>query len=921
MLDVFVGRQAELVYLHERLEEASLGRPRVVFVEGPPGIGKTALLRRFLGNTPKLPVLWAAGEELEVDLAFGLIEQLFRGLDLPSVQHLADLGAERSRLDVLAVGADVVGALAALQHAGPVVVVVDDAQWADPVSLQTLTFALRRLRSERVLTVVATRDTVAERLPEGLHRLLLSGTGARLRLGGLEVVEVRRLGASLGAGRLSSWAAERLHAHTLGSPLHARALLEELPPESLLNGELPLPAPRSFAMLVLGRLARCSPETERLVVAVAVLDGNCILELAARLAGVDRPLVALEEAVAAQLLEERYGLTERLIAFPHPLVHAAVYCDLGPARRSSLHGRAAELIQDERVALRHRIAAAVGTSGALADEVATIARQQAAMGGWSAAADALAAAARLSPDPADRQRRLLEVAEWMLLGGRTADASALEATLRRFEPSALQRYVLGRLALVAASPESAEALLADAWSRCDHLAEPSLAARIACQVASLHLLRGNSASAVSWARRALSSDTGSARAQHATDILVLALGIGGSIADGLALCPPPLAAPGLLETGPLDGLAGRGVLRLWSGDTAGARDDLAATMVAYRHRGNCPVDFLLLALGALADAEYRLGAWDDSLTHSELAIDTAEDAEHRWLLAPLHAVASFVHGRRGNWSQAEAHVGTARAAAQASEDAVSAAYAATACALLAAARGDPAGVVAAVAPMAHLPPGDHADLRLAPGILPWRELYVDALVDLGRCAEAEVQLDSLEALARERGEPVLLATTSRLRGSLATVRGELALAETAYQQGLDHPRALGHPFERALLELGLGRLLRRRGRRAAAAAQLAAARERLSRLGARPYLDRCDREPDGSAAGLAGGRPGGGRLTSQERAVASLVAAGYSNREVAGELVISIKTVEFHLGNVFSKLGVRSRAQLILTLPKTRERT
>jgi DNA-binding CsgD family transcriptional regulator len=229
--------------------------------------------------------------------------------------------------------------------------------------------------------------------------------------------------------------------------------------------------------------------------------------------------------------------------------------------------------------------------------------------------------------------------------------------------------------------------------------------------------------------------------------------------------------------------------------------------------------------------------------------------------------------------------------------------------------------VTAVEPLAGLPPGEHAKLRLAPGILPWRELHVDALVSLGRYAEAQAHLDSFEALVRARREPALLATTLRLRGSLATARGELPRAEAAYLDGLGQASVIEHPLERALLELALGRLLRRKGRRAAAAVQLTAARERLSRLGALPYLDRYDRELDAYASALPGRRPGNGRrLTSQERAVASLVAAGYSNRETARELVISVKTVEFHLGNVFTKLGVRSRAQLILKLPKTGER-
>jgi DNA-binding CsgD family transcriptional regulator len=920
MLDVFVGRRAELAFLDERLKDARRGTPCAVFIEGAAGIGKTALLSRFL-HTHELRVLRATGDDLEAGLAFGLVEQLFRGVELPWDQHLARLVSGREhagagdQAEVLAVGADIVDTLGVMDRDGPVALVIDDAHWADWASVQALAFALRRLRAEPVLAVISTRDTVAERLPECMQRLLAGELGMRLQLRGLELDELRLLSAALGAGPLSCHAAARLKAHTRGNPLHARALFEELPPDFLRDGTRPLPAPRSFAMLVVGRLARCSPEAERLVVAVSVL-GRCQLDLAARVAELEQPLVALEEAIAARLLEEQHCSTERLISFPHPLLHAAVYRDLGPARRSSLHARAAALLSDEPTALHHRVAATADTDAVLSTEVAATARRLAAAGAWSDAVDTLAEAIRLGSHASIRERLLLEAAEWMLLGGRTAEARALQGTIAGFKANARQRLVLGRLALVTGARAKAELLLADAWRRCDAEAEPAVAARIAGLCASVQLTRGNGLRASVWARRALRTDPAVAGAEHLNDVLLLSLGISGRSREADALSAAPLASA--LATGPPDGLVGRGVLRLWRGDVVAARDDLTAALTAYLPQGCGPVHIFLMTLAALADAEYRLGDWDQSLIHGRDAVAAAEDADQRWLTAVVHAVASFVLVGRGAWEGAEAHAQAALGAAGAAGDAASTAYAASARALLAATRNDPGGVVAAVEPLLGLcAPEGMGTL----GVLPWPELYVDALIELSRLDEAERRLVHFEARVRACDQPTLRTVGWRLRGNLEVARRNSERARIAYLEGLHVSGLCDQPLEQAKLELAYGSLLRRIGSRADAAERLALAQERFARLGARPGLERCARELAACGAAKTKVRTRQDpQLTSQERAVADLVAAGCSNREVATELVISVKTVEFHLGNVFSKLGVRSRSRLIVELQRAGER-
>ena len=146
-----------------------------------------------------------------------------------------------------------------------------------------------------------------------------------------------------------------------------------------------------------------------------------------------------------------------------------------------------------------------------------------------------------------------------------------------------------------------------------------------------------------------------------------------------------------------------------------------------------------------------------------------------------------------------------------------------------------------------------------------------------------------------------------------------AAADDAFRHGIDQLDRLTLPFERGLLELAYGQMLRRRGHRRAALVRLEAARERFTALGARPFVERCVVELEGS--GLAPAKRSNvdpARLTPQELAVARLAATGMSNREIASEMVISVKTVQFHVSNVYTKLGVRSRLQLANSLGRVR---
>ena len=898
----FVGRQAELAQLFRMLEQAHQGRPGLVMVEGSAGIGKTALVRRFLDMAAELCVLWASGAEAEMSLGFGVLDQLAVDTSSSSPTLLTPASQDRRQVDPLAAGAALVDLLGELEHPGPVVLVVDDAHWADKLSLQALTFALRRLRVDRVLAVVLTRDVADPRLPDGLQRLLTDDHTLHLSLGGLDADELRTLSTLVtGVEPLSARAATRLRSHTDGNPLHARALLEQLPAAAFDDAEVPVPAPRSFALLVLGRLATCALDARSLVAAVSVLGIRGLLQLAATLAGLEDPLPALEEAIAAGLLVEEPG--SGTVRFPHPLVHAAIYQQLGPTRRIALHAKAARLIDDERGRLAHRVRAASGPDHKLAGDLAKFGRRQVLAGAWEAAGEHLGAAARLTPSHADREQFTLEAVECRLLVGDLPDPAELVAQLHTFRDSGWRSYVLGRLTLIAGRLDQAETLLHDAWQQCDPDVDPVLAARVTEQLAGLAVLRSRGQDAADWGTLALRL----APEQSTTDLKryvpLLGLGIAGR-ADAALESLGDLTDPAVASLRELDALLGRGRLRLWTDDLNGSYQDLTGIVIAAYDRS---VPFRLIAVASLAEVEYRLGRWDDALAHAELAVSIAVDAEQAFLAPICHATAALVPAARGQWATASAHLDAAHAGLS-DLNLAARAYTAEAAAHEAVARGDPEQVIAVLRPLLALGP---IDGLFEPGILHWQDLLVDALTVVGEHEQAEVILGPFEACAADRRRHSTMTAAARARGNLLAARGDTRAAAAAFQAGLDHAAQVDMPFDRAVLQLAYGALLRRAGKRRSAAGQLQAAQTVFERLGARPYLARCEREL--AACGRTAAHrpaPAQAALTAQENAVARLVAQGLTNRQIARELVVSVKTVEYHLGHVYAKLQVASRVQL-----------
>lgn len=412
----FVGRHDELRVLDEMLAQAASGRPAIALIEGEPGVGKTALLRQFLRLHAGVLQVWVSGDEAEVSLEFGVVDQLRAAADPPAAGRSGD----SSPRDSFAVGAELLSVLDGLQDQGTVVVVVDDLHWTDLASSRAMLFWLRRLREDSLLIVLTARPHALDRLGESWPRLFAdSGRARSLRLTGLSTAEVRQLAAAAGQ-QLPAAASDRLCEHTGGSPLYVTALLEELDP-GVLCDRAALPAPRSYAATVLARSSRLSAPARELLAAAAVLGNHCPISVATKMASTDLTGAPFDELVDGGLLAWSSRERPDEIEFTHPLVRAAVYEDLSPSRRRGLHLCAAGLLAPA-TALGHRVAAADGSDDELAGQLVEAADAEINAGRPLAAAEHLLSFWRLASSPEVGTNPLLRAVELLLIGGDVATA-------------------------------------------------------------------------------------------------------------------------------------------------------------------------------------------------------------------------------------------------------------------------------------------------------------------------------------------------------------------------------------------------------------------------------------------------------------------------------------------------------------------
>lgn len=897
----FVGRTEQVELLRSRVRSAREGEPSVILVEGVPGIGKTTLVHHVLAEDPGLRVLDAAADEAETDVAWGVMDQLARALGGSAADELT---AMVGIADATAVGGWLLGHLGELGDE-PVALVIDDLPWADSLSVLALTFALRRLRSDRVLAVFTARSSDLHAVPPSLHQLLRGPHGTMIRLGGLAAEEAERLGSTLGV-ELPAAAMARLIEQTEGNPLHLTTLLAEVPVDSLVAADdRPLPAPASFRSLVLGKLATCADATERLVVAAAALGLRCPVAEAAAVAGLDDPLAAIDEAVAKQLLRHHETSAGPQLAFFHPMVRSAVYNDLGPARRAEVHRIAAERVSDPWARLRHLADATAGADPALVGELVEFATSRLGIGqgGIADAGAAFRLAARVAGDPAEREDLLLRALECLLAVGDATAAAELAEMTSDFADTARHRYVRGLLVAMtgSASPDAAIELLDSAWELSDG-ADPSLRAGIATQMAGILVNHLRIDEVDEWVVRALDSG-GTSVMSEPTLASALARSAAGRSDEALDLMPP-VPEDGF-DLHAIPRAFGGGVAAMWNEDPTTARSLLSDAYEASRAFG--AFFAASLAMIYLADAEQRLGLLDDAAHHAQLAASMAEDSDQPWFFSLSHSNAASTLALRGDAENAERHVEAARAAAFAPSYVLWTEHSAARVALL---RGDVDAARAAVEVLERDPRHDRGVISVNPWHVTAAEVYLatDELHDFDRL------LDRIAAEVDEFPRTILAADMWRLRGMRLGRAGKDDPAIEALERAVELGDACPAPLTAGLARLELGAHLRRAGQRRAAATHLDSAVATFRSCGAGPYLERAEREL--AACGLTPAKrsaPSTG-LTPQERTVAVLAARGMRNKEIAAELVVSPKTVEYHLGNVYRKLGVSNRAQLVAAM-------
>jgi DNA-binding CsgD family transcriptional regulator len=900
-IDVFVGRAAELAHVAEVLTRVEAGEPWLVTIEGDAGVGKTTLARRCLAGAVGLGVLSAPADQAETDLDFGLVHQLLRAAgDGLSAAALAE--GTGSGTSSFAVGARLLEVVGERQATGALAVVIDDLQWADRKSVEALTFMLRRLSVDPVIAIVIYRGP-GHRLDEAAQRMVLSVENRlRLPLGGLNTEEVASLAGALTTGSLNDKAVRRLYRDTGGHPLYLRTLLSEgfdFDPGA--PGRLALPP--SLAAAIGEHLRVLPAETRVILEMLSVLNLRLPLAQLGQAAEVDSPSAAVEPAVASGLVDWWPEEPTCPVAIRHPLVRDAIYAGIAAATRRTLHARAASIVS-ESASWEHRVTALHHPDEDLAARLESLAEEEVAGGRLALAATHLQWASDVSPARADRERRLLTAALHLMLAEESRGL-ALREEVEASGPSPLRSCVLGTMAYTSGQLAEAERRFSEALAQArEDLDSQPLAAMIANRLAGTYVLLGAGEKAMTLARWALG--TGCLDAAYASQTRTL-VAIGACQVAGPRAA---LAELGQLEADParvgpvdVDALSFRGVFRLLAGDLDRAVTDLTASLKLARRGATLTLG--LRAYFYLALAQYLAGAWDDVLLTGEQGFSAAAIHSRRYELPLLHLAAGCVPAGRGEAEEADRHVRLAEEAAASLDYGQERVYAAMARALVCQATGDYLGMADALDPWR-----DEAALdgRSRVYALLWRPLLVEGLVGSGQTGPAAAVLGQLRA---DSGQVAYLQPAlAWLEGWLAEQQGRPEQAREIYQRGEE--RAGSHsPVYMARLLLAHGRLLRRTGQRRLAVERLRRANDLFLTLRAEPFITRTEEELAAChLPGNAAKKQSVLALTSRETEVAHLVGKGLSNPEIAAELFISRKAVEYHLGNVYAKCGLQGRQEL-----------
>jgi DNA-binding CsgD family transcriptional regulator/tetratricopeptide (TPR) repeat protein len=908
-----LDRVPERGELDRLVADVRAGQSRVLVLRGEAGVGKSVLLEHLSAAAEGCRIARTGGVESEMELAFAGLHALC----VPMLHSLGNLpNPQRNALntafglsagappDRFLVGLAILTLLADAAEERPLVCVVDDAQWLDRVSAQTLAFVARRLLAERVGLVFALRGSDDQHALEGLPELVIDG---------LPDDDARRLLDATIPVALDARVRERILSEAGGNPLALLELPRGQKTTALaggfgLPGELPLTSriERGFVR----QLESLSHDTRRLLLAAAaepVGDVTLLWRAAERLG------VAPDAAAPA----ETAGLVEiaARVRFRHPLVRSAVYRSAPRSERREVHRALADVtnarLDPDRRAW-HRAHATDGPDEAVAGELEGSAERARSRGGIAAAAAFLERAAELTPDTADRGARALAGAQ------ANFESAALEPALELLELAEtcpLDNGQRARLARLRAEITFALRRGNDA---------PPLLLDAAVQLSPLD---------PAAARETFVEAIGAA--MYAADLYASS---GVRIAAEAARRGPPAPRPPRSIDLVLDGMAtwfterpGVGAPSLRRALEAFLHEDLVTHEATMRWLLLYPV-FLPVIMWAL---------WDDDAFHAltTRAVRLARETGALTLLPTALVQRTGIDVFGGDFAAAVAAVEEAEALTLATGSArnmngelflaawrgreAEALELITASVENATARGE--GLVLAMVGYARsvlynglgqyeaAALGAQRSTEHAQGLVGWSLVeLIEATSRSGRPELAAKALPRLEERARAAGTDWALGDLARSRALMS--EGEVA--DALYREAIERLACTRVRLELARAHLLYGEWLRREHRRVQAREQLRVAHDMLSTIGAEAFAERARREL------LATGETVRKRtvesldeLTAQEAQVARLAVEGRTNPEIGAQLFISPRTVEYHLRKVFAKLGISSRKDLRRALP------